>query len=87
METISLKLDKTLLKNIDKNLSKHNFSTRTEFIRTAIRDKLEGLTKEELIKEFLKFKGASGKLTTEKEYERIREQAIKEIAKERGWDY
>ena len=50
MEAISLKLDETMLSNIDENLKKHNYSTRTEFIRTAIRDKLEDLSKDDLSK-------------------------------------
>lgn len=86
MEAISLKLDENMLTNIDENLKKHNYSTRTEFIRTAIRDKLEGLSRDDLIKEFMKFKGKAPRKTTDKERAKIREQALLEMAKEKGWD-
>jgi len=85
METISLKLDENMLKNVDNKLKKHNYSTRTEFIRDAIRDKLEGLTRDELINRFMttKFKPKKGK--GKPDWEQVREQASKELAKEMGW--
>ena len=79
MEAISLKLDERMLQNIDKNLKKHNYSTRTEFIRTAVRDKLAELSKEDLLEEFLKFRGRSGKKTTHAENRKTREQVSKEL--------
>ncbi len=85
METISLKIDENMLNNVDNTLKKHNFSTRTEFIRDAIRDKLENLTREELINKFMSFKGKSKIKTTNKERKQIREQALIELAKENGW--
>jgi len=86
MEAISLKLDESMLNVIDRNLKKHNFSTRTEFIRAAIRDKLEGLKKEELVEEFLKLKGRAKKKTTDKEFEKVKEKAFEELSKEKGWN-
>ncbi len=82
MEAISLKLDAHLLNAVDKNLSKNNFSTRTEFIRTAIREKLADLSKDELIKEFLKFRGRAKKKTTYEENRRTREAVSKELMAE-----
>lgn len=82
MESISLKLDENMLSNIDKNLKKHNYSTRTEFIRTAIRDKLENLSRDELIKEFMRFRGKSGKKTTYSENRKTKELVSKELMKE-----
>ena len=86
METISLKLDESMLHNLDENLRKHNFSTRTEFIRTAIRDKLEDLSRDDLIKEFMKFRGKSKKKTTYEENMKTREKVFLEMAREKGWD-
>jgi len=43
MESISLKLEKEFLQNIEKAMKKHNYSTKTEFIREAIRDKIKEL--------------------------------------------
>jgi len=86
METISLKMDKNMLKNIDKTMKNHNFSTRTEFIRDAIRDKLEGMSRDELIKEFMTFYGKSKVKTTYAENRKTREFVLNELVKERGWD-
>ncbi|MFW6449552.1 MAG: ribbon-helix-helix domain-containing protein [Nanoarchaeota archaeon] len=86
MEAISLKLDESLLQNIDKSLKRHNYSTRTEFIRTAIREKLEELNKEQLIREFMRYHGKAGKTTTYKDNKKTRERILREIAKENGWD-
>jgi len=86
MEAITLKLDETMLANVDKSLKQHNYSTRTEFIRDAIRAKLEGLKKEELIAEFMKYRGKAKKKTTYAENRKTREKVFKEYVKERGWD-
>lgn len=85
MEIISLKLDECMLKNIDTTLKNHNFSTRTEFIRNAIRKELKELSKEDLIKEFMKFRGKAKKKISDEELKIIREQAVMELAKEKGW--
>jgi len=58
METISLKMDNNLLKNIDGSLKSNNYSTRTEFIREAIRDKLTAIEKQEAIRGLAKLKGS-----------------------------
>ena len=49
METISLKMETKLIKDIDRAMKRHRYSTRTEFIRDAIRNKLGALGKEEAI--------------------------------------
>lgn len=81
METVTVKFQEEVLETIDKSISKHNFNSRTEFIREAIRDKLNALTKEDLIKEFLKFKG-KGKSTTDEENRRTKEIISKELINE-----
>ena len=75
-----MKMEPELLKNIDNNLKKNNYSTRTEFIREAIRNKLTELEKEEVIKKLTAFKGSlKGKARmSEEEASNI---AIRKIAK------
>ena len=46
MENLSLKLESPILKQIEKRMVEFNYSTKTEFIREAIRDKLQILDKE-----------------------------------------
>jgi Arc/MetJ-type ribon-helix-helix transcriptional regulator len=86
MEVISLKLDENMLRNVDEALKKHNYSTRTEFIRDAVRDKLEGLSRDQLIEKFLSLKGKAKKQTTYEENRKTREEVLKEYAKKKGWD-
>ena len=81
METVSLKMENKLLQDIDKTLSKNRYSTRTEFIRDAIRSKLTELEKKEIIKKLTEFKG-SLKGRAKMSDEKARELAFKEIAKE-----
>jgi len=73
MEVISLKMDAEMLKNIDAVLKKHNYGTRTEFIRDSIRVKLSSLNKEEALAEFAKSRGSSKTKTSWKKYRQIRE--------------
>ena len=85
MEAVSLKLDENMLDNIDESLKGNNYSTRTEFIRDAIRDKLKNLTREKMAQEFLKFQGKAKRKTTHKENKKTAEKALNELAKEMGW--
>ena len=86
MEAVSLKLDENMLHNIDESLKGNNYSTRTEFIRDAIRDKLGNLRREKMALEFLKYKGKAKKKTTYKQNKKTAKAALMEIAKEQGWD-
>lgn len=51
MENISLKLEKEFLKELERVMKKHNYMTKTEFIREAIRDKIKRLEGHGLSKE------------------------------------
>ena len=73
METISLKLENTLLREMDLKLKKNRYSTRTEFIRDAIRKKLSDLEKEELLRNVIKLKGSSKLKTTDKQLHEARD--------------
>ena len=55
METITIKMEDKLLNEIDQKLEFHRYSTRTEFIRDAIREKLSELEKDEILKNFIFF--------------------------------
>ena len=58
MEAISLKMEKKLLQDIDATIKKHRYSTRTEFIRDAIRKLLGDLEREYAIYRLGKLKGS-----------------------------
>ncbi len=82
METVTVKFQEDVLKRIDNSIEKHNFNSRTEFLREAVRDKLAELNKDELINEFLKFKGKAKKKTTYEENRKTREIVSKELMEE-----
>lgn len=84
MEAVTVKFQENVLKKIDETISEHNFNSRTEFIREAVRDKIANLSKEDLIEEFLKFHGKSKKKTTYKDNLKTKQAVSKELMKELG---
>ena len=83
METISLKMQEELLHDIDSSIKSHRYSTRTEFIRDAIRTRLNDLEKKEVIKELASLKGS---LKAKKSDQKAGEIAIRKIAKKLNID-
>jgi len=82
METISLKLDNTFLQDMEHIMKRHRYATKTEFIRSAIRDKMRELEKEERILHLKSLYGASKRKTTDADIHRAGEQAFKELERE-----
>jgi len=80
-EMITLKLEDSFLDNIDTIVKKEGYQSRTEFIRNALREKVEASKLKEALMELSKLKGASKKKTSDEELERIREKAFEEIDK------
>lgn len=78
LETISLKMEKAILQEIDRKLPSYRYSTRTEFIRDAIRSKLSELEKGELLKAVDKLYGASKRKTTDRQLHEAREKIADE---------
>jgi Arc/MetJ-type ribon-helix-helix transcriptional regulator len=80
MDVVSVKFQEDILEKMDKSIALHNFNSRTEFIREAVRDKLEDLSRDELIAEFLKLRGKGKHYNhTDEDDERIREEVSKEL--------
>lgn len=71
-------MDEALLTEIDAKLSKHRYSTRTEFIRDAIRTKLSELEKREMLQALKEVKGIFKRKTTDDQLHKIREELAKE---------
>ncbi|MFH1211210.1 MAG: ribbon-helix-helix domain-containing protein [archaeon] len=82
METICLKMEENMLKDMDNVLKNNWYSTRTEFIREAIREKLSEIEREEAIKKLAAMRGAfkpKHKLSKEEEeekYDRVRQEVF-----------
>lgn len=83
MESITIKVEDNLAIEIDKAM-KPDYSTKTEFIREAIRDKLKEIRKEKVLEELKKYFGKAKTKTTNKEEREIREQIGREFAKNFG---
>ena len=69
------------LKEVDKTVKSSGFQNRTEFIRNALREKVEEVKLKQAMIALSKLKGKSSKKTTDEELERIREKAFEEIDK------
>lgn len=84
MEAVTIKFQEDVLKKVDETIAEHNFNSRTEFIREAVRDKIAELSKEELMNEFLKFHGKPKKKTTYEDNLKTKQIVSKELMEELG---
>lgn len=81
METITIKMEDNLLEEIDQKLENHRYSTRTEFIRDAIREKLSELEKEEVLKNLAQLRGSSKRRTSDDDLHKAGEKAFELLEK------
>jgi metal-responsive CopG/Arc/MetJ family transcriptional regulator len=51
MENVSLKMEENFARAIAMVMKKHNYMTKTEFIREAIRDKIRKLEEKEILED------------------------------------
>ena len=82
MQTITFKLNDEILSKVDKSLSMFNFSTRTEFIRDAIRDKLEQQETDNFMKKLAAFRGKAKTKYSDKEFRKLRDKVSEEYERE-----
>ena len=85
MENICLRLDSALARQIEKDMKEFKYSTKTEFIRESIRDKLKSNQSEREKRGWealFAARGAlkgKGKARTDEEWHKFREEASKEL--------
>jgi Arc/MetJ-type ribon-helix-helix transcriptional regulator len=88
MDVLTVRLDNNVSKKIDILLKEFNYSTKTEFVREAIRAKVSEMEDERSRKKVIKsleegFGSFRGKaLLTDKEFEAKRDQIAEEFVKE-----
>ncbi len=80
-EMITVKMDNVFLGEVDKVVKKEGYQNRTEFIRNALREKVEEIKLKKAMMELAHLKGSVKKKTTEEDYEKIRAKAFDEISK------
>ena len=78
-EMITLKLDDMFLKEIDSIVEKKGYHNRTEFIRNALREKVEETRLKEAMIEIAHLKGASKKRTSDEQLEKVRKKVFEEL--------
>jgi len=80
-EMITVKMEHTFLKEIDNIVKSESYQNRTEFIRNALREKVEESKLKEAMIQLAPWKGASKKKTTDEDLERIRKKVFEEFDK------
>jgi len=84
MESITIKVEESLAKDMDLAIKNNRYSTRTEFIREAIRKQLTALEKEQALKRVDELFGKGKGKTTYEEERMIREKVGNEILRKFG---
>lgn len=77
MEPVSIKFEENFLRAIERIMKKHNYMTKSEFIREAVREKIKEIEKEERIKKIDELFGSSKHKTTDKDLHKARERLEK----------
>lgn len=83
-DMITVKLEDLFLEDIDNIVKSEGYQNRTEFIRNALREKIEEIKLRKAMMELVHLKGSVKKMTTVKDYEKIRVKAFEEISKKLG---
>lgn len=81
-ELVTFKMEHDFLKDVDKTAKSAGYQNRTEFIRTALREKVEEVRMKQAMLELGKFRGKAPKKTTDEERKKIREQVSKQLMAE-----
>ncbi len=84
MEPITIKFEDDFIKVIEKVMNKHRYTTKSEFIRESIRERIKVLEKEEALARVRRLYGASKRKTTNEELHKAREEISEELKKEFG---
>ncbi len=79
-EMITLKLEREFLKKVD-TIVDENYQNRTEFIRDALREKIEEINMKKAMIDFLKLKGTSKNKISDEAYEKARSKAFAAMSK------
>ncbi len=81
MDVLNLKIDGKILREIDQTVQDHRYSTRSEFVRDAIREKLSELETEKMLRHIEKTAGSSKRKTTDEALHRAGEKVMQQLAK------
>lgn len=86
MEAISLKLEDSFAKAIERSMKKNNYTTKSEFIRDALRDKLDQLETKERLQFAEKVLGSAPRTVSDAQIRKAREAIGAEFFRRYGLD-
>ena len=86
MESISLRLEGKFLRDLDRFVRLYRYSTKTEFIREAIRDKMKEIEEAESLRKIEELFGSSKRKTSNEDLHKAREKAVEKLEKKFGLD-
>lgn len=78
-ELVTFKMEHNFLEDVDKTAKSAGFQNRTEFIRNALREKVEEVKMKQVMVELSKYRGKAPRKTTDNERAKIREQISNEM--------
>lgn len=84
MQTVTFKLQEDIARKIDHLVKPLHYNNKTEFIREAIREKINKIEKDSVLQELYKFKGAAKAKVSDARLHEIREDVAKKYAKKFG---
>jgi len=80
-ELITFKMEHTLRAEVDETAKSAGFQNRTEFIRAALREKVDEVKLKQAMLSLSKMKGKSKKITSDSERDIAREKVFEEFKK------
>lgn len=80
-ELVTFKMEHDFLEEVDQTVKSAGFQNRTEFIRNALREKVEEVKLKQAMITFGKLRGKAPRKTSDEERARIREKIFEEFEK------
>lgn len=78
-QLVTFKMERKALEEIDKAAKAEGYQSRTEFIREALRVKMNKTKMKEAIEILSKFRGKAPRKISEEEYEKVRNETFDEL--------
>ena len=80
-ELVTFKMEHDFLEDVDRTSKSAGFQNRTEFIRAALREKVEDVKLKKAMADLSNLRGKAPRKTSDEERKRIRELAFQELEK------
>lgn len=81
-ELVTFKMEDKFLSEVDETVKAAGYQNRTEFIRAALREKIDDVKLKEAMKEVRKMWGKAPRKTTDADIHKARQKVFEELEKE-----